>query len=177
MTLGEKLVNLRKQHNKMTQEELAEKLGITRQTIFNWESNQTKPDLDQLKGLSKLYKISIDELVDNEIKDILTERVSNVEKLAGLIYKILKGLVIAVLGLIIAFILSIIFNKSYPVSVGLVTNLNCTLNNRDYAIEIHSNKNQEIVNIVGAAELYNNLNLSNLQKSNQAIEKINDCMT
>ena len=69
MTFGDKLIELRKQNN-MTQENLAEKLNVTRQTISNWELNQTKPDLDQLKSMSQFYMISIDELVDNEMKSI-----------------------------------------------------------------------------------------------------------
>ena len=80
MTFGEKLINLRKQ-NKMTQEDVAEKLDITRQTVSNWELNQTKPDLEQAKGLSKLYKISLDKLVDNDIKEFSTEKVTNIKKL------------------------------------------------------------------------------------------------
>ena len=86
MTFGENLINLRKQ-NRMTQEEVAEKLEITRQTVSNWELDQTKPDLEQLKGLSKLYKISIDKLADNNIKEFLTEDVSNSKKLERLFHK------------------------------------------------------------------------------------------
>ena len=75
MTFGDKLINLRKQR-KLTQDECAEKIGVTRQTVSNWELNRTKPDLEQLKGISKFYKISLDELVDNEA----TEKVSSIEK-------------------------------------------------------------------------------------------------
>ncbi|MCL2354669.1 MAG: helix-turn-helix domain-containing protein [Oscillospiraceae bacterium] len=80
MTFGDKLIELRKQSN-MTQENLAEKLNVTRQTISNWELNQTKPDLDQLKSMSQFYMISIDELVDNEMKSIRVE--SSSENFSG----------------------------------------------------------------------------------------------
>ena len=93
MTLGEKLVELRKQKN-LTQEKVAEELKVTRQTISNWELNQTIPDLEQSKALSKLYQISLDELVDNDMKAVLAEKISNTEKLAGLSIKLLKGIII-----------------------------------------------------------------------------------
>lgn len=72
MSFGENLINLRKQ-NKMTQEQVAEKLQISRQTVSNWELNQTKPDLDQLIGLSKLYHVSLDKLADIDIKNVYEE--------------------------------------------------------------------------------------------------------
>lgn len=88
MTFGENLINLRKK-NKMTQEEVAEKLDITRQTVSNWELNQTKPDLDQLKQLSALYKISIDELVYSDIQKNIANKVNNSEK-SNLFHKAVK---------------------------------------------------------------------------------------
>ena len=93
MTIGEKLAELRKQKN-LTQENVAETLNVTRQTISNWELGQTVPDLEQSKALSKLYQISLDELVGNDMKEILAEKISNTEKLAGLSIKLLKGIII-----------------------------------------------------------------------------------
>lgn len=63
---------------------------MARQTISNWELGETSPNPEQLKLLSKNLNISIDELLDNDINTILAEKVSNTEKLAGLIIKILK---------------------------------------------------------------------------------------
>ena len=65
--IGEKIVELRKKYN-LTQEKLAEKIGISRQTLSNWESNITSPDLYQAKLLSKNLKISIDELANNNLE-------------------------------------------------------------------------------------------------------------
>ncbi len=89
MGLGNKILTLRKQAN-ITQEDLAEKLNVTRQTISKWELEETAPDIKQAKELSKIFHVSLDELVDNEIKDLLVEKVSNTEKLAGLIIRIIK---------------------------------------------------------------------------------------
>lgn len=63
---------------------------MARQTISNWELGETSPNPEQLKLLSKNLNISIDELLDNDINTILVEKVSNTEKLAGLIIKILR---------------------------------------------------------------------------------------
>lgn len=96
MTLGENIYNLRKKKG-LSQEQLGEQIGVTRQTISNWELNETSPNTEQLKLLSKSFNISIDDLLDNDIKTVLIEKVSNTEKLAGIVIKILKiaGIVIA----------------------------------------------------------------------------------
>lgn len=94
MTLGEKIYNLRKKTG-ISQEQLGEKIGVTRQTISNWELNETSPNTEQLKLLSKFFNISIDDLLDNDIKTVLVEKISNTEKLAGIVIKILKVLGIA----------------------------------------------------------------------------------
>ena len=48
-----------------SQSDVAEKLNISRQSISNWENSKTEPDVESLKILSQLYKVSIDELLDN----------------------------------------------------------------------------------------------------------------
>ena len=90
MTLGENIYNLRKKNN-LSQEQLGEQINVTRQTISNWELNETSPNTEQLKLLSKTFNISIDELLDNDIKTVLVEKISNTEKLAGILIKILKA--------------------------------------------------------------------------------------
>ena len=87
--LGNKLVKLRKE-NKLSQDSLADKLGITRQTISNWELNITKPDIVQIKNISEIFNISIDELLDNNTKDIIEKKISNTEKLTNKTNKYIK---------------------------------------------------------------------------------------
>lgn len=120
MELGNKILTLRKKKN-ITQEELAEQLNVTRQTISKWELGETSPDIKQAKELSKIFKVSLDELVDNDIKDLLVERVSNTEKLAGMIIKIMKvgGAILFtlfIIDLIIFFIFTVwnIVDKNKP---------------------------------------------------------------
>ncbi len=56
----------------MSQEEVAEKLGVSRQTISKWELNETLPDIRQSKRLSNLYHVTLDELIefDIDVKEI-----------------------------------------------------------------------------------------------------------
>lgn len=87
--LGENIYKLRKE-KKLSQEQLAEQIGVSRQTISNWELNETSPNPEQLKLLSKSLNISIDELLNNDVNTVLVEKISNTEKLAGIIIKLLK---------------------------------------------------------------------------------------
>ena len=91
MALRENILKLRKRQG-LSQEQLGYQVDVTRQTISNWESEDTAPNPEQLKRLSKVFNISIDELLDNDYKskEILLNKVSNTEKLAGMIIKILK---------------------------------------------------------------------------------------
>lgn len=74
MQLGEKLQLLRSK-NGMSQEELAERLGISRQSVSKWESGQSVPDLKKLIILSDIYNVTIDNLVkDSDEYDILQEK-------------------------------------------------------------------------------------------------------
>ena len=65
MELYEKLYELRRASG-MSQEELAEKLGVSRQAVSKWESGATQPELSKLIELSKLYNVSVDELLSLE---------------------------------------------------------------------------------------------------------------
>ena len=78
MDLGNKIMILRKKNN-LSQEVLAEKVGVTRQTISKWELEETAPDINQAKKLSMIFIISLDELVNNDVNSILIEKVSNTE--------------------------------------------------------------------------------------------------
>lgn len=67
MVIGKKITELRKKYN-YTQEQLAEKIGVTRQTLSNWESNITSPDLNQASLLCNELKININDLLDNDVE-------------------------------------------------------------------------------------------------------------
>ena len=65
MTLAEKLKFLRKQAG-MSQEQLAEKLGVSRQAVTKWETDAGIPDIENVIAISALFDISIDELLSNK---------------------------------------------------------------------------------------------------------------
>lgn len=64
MSLGEKIKDYRKKAG-LSQEQLAEKLCVSRQAVTKWESDRGTPDVENLKSLSKLFGVSIDSLLDN----------------------------------------------------------------------------------------------------------------
>ena len=71
MTLGQKITNLRKARG-MTQEELSESIGVTRQTISKWELDTSTPDLDYLCKLCDLFGVTADYLIRPEKETVET---------------------------------------------------------------------------------------------------------
>ena len=65
--IANRLVKLRKDHG-YSQEQLADKLGVSRQAISKWERGEASPDTDNLICLAKLYNVSLDELLNTNIK-------------------------------------------------------------------------------------------------------------
>ena len=68
MTLGEKIQKLRKQRG-LSQEALAEKVTVTRQTISKWELGQSTPDLNFIAQLSDIFNVSSDYLIKDEMTE------------------------------------------------------------------------------------------------------------
>ena len=68
MKLSDKIAKLRKRIG-LSQEELANELGVSRQAVFKWEADENTPDLDKLKKLAKLFNVSFDTLLNDE-KDL-----------------------------------------------------------------------------------------------------------
>lgn len=66
MNLGNSLFQARKKSG-FSQEEVAEKLGVSRQTVSKWETDETVPDIRQSKKMAVLYNVSLDELIDFDI--------------------------------------------------------------------------------------------------------------
>lgn len=65
MEFAEKLQQLRKQAD-LTQGQLAEKLYVSRTAVSKWETGNGYPNLDSLKDIAKIFKVSIDELLSND---------------------------------------------------------------------------------------------------------------
>lgn len=97
MALGETLANLRKRKG-LSQEQLAEELNLTRQTISKWELNQSTPDIDYILQLSEFFQVSTDYLIkgkdvrinqiDEEMKSTSKdEQISNTKQKSNIAYK------------------------------------------------------------------------------------------
>ena len=107
--IGNKILSLRK-GNGLSQEMLADKLKVTRQTISNWELGVTVPDLKQAGELAKIFNVSLDDLIDNNIKDIQISEFNSSRNDSKKIFKILK--IIGVSILIILFLILILVVSS-----------------------------------------------------------------
>ena len=116
MTFGEKLKKLRTD-NGLTQDELAEKIYVTRTAISKWESDRGYPNIDSLKAISKFFSVSIDVLLSSdEVLTIAEEDHKQKEKR-------FKDLIYALLDLCIAMLLFLPFfaeNNGVIRSVSLI---------------------------------------------------------
>lgn len=74
MSLGNNLFQARKKTG-LSQEFVAEKLGISRQTVSKWETDETVPDIYQSKKLARLYNLSLDELIEFDMNQKEIEEV------------------------------------------------------------------------------------------------------
>lgn len=79
MDLGKNILTFRKKL-RLSQEKLGDEIGVTRQTISNWECNLTTLDAYQLIALANALQVSMDTLVGNSQESILIEKVTNVEE-------------------------------------------------------------------------------------------------
>lgn len=106
MTLGQNILELRKKKG-LSQEQLGEKINVTRQTISNWELEETSPNPTQLKLLSQTLEVSVDELLNNNIISSSSKlKISTKHK--NKLKKILKIFIIIIIILLIIDIISLI---------------------------------------------------------------------
>jgi transcriptional regulator with XRE-family HTH domain len=98
MEFSEKMQQLRKE-NSMTQEQLAEELFVSRTAISKWESGKGYPNIESLKSISKLFSISIDDLLSSDelISLAVDENRTNMKRIFSLIYGVLDLMALALL--------------------------------------------------------------------------------
>lgn len=175
--LGEKIISERKKC-KLSQEDLAEKLGITRQTISNWELNETSPDLKQASKLCDIFNISLDELTGKE-NAILT-RLDKTENNSKLIIKLVKtvGITLGTLIFILLCIVSIyIYSTNYYTAEPTATGEGrfCYYNGKisDYTV-MKNNSDGSLSYDVGDINIMNDLDLYNIKtgEPKEVLEKI-----
>ena len=174
--IGEKIASLRKKQT-LSQEDLAEKVGVTRQTISKWELSETYPDIIEAKTLSKIFNVSLDELTANDINNILVEKVSNTERLASITIKLLKilGTIFAVffIFIVFTFIFFRVSNYGDRKIIGK-SKIECTLDNENYVYEIEYNKNYQVINTGGDAFIANHIDILKYDDVNVMLAHIED---
>lgn len=77
MKLPENLKRIRKENN-LSQEQLAEKLGVSRQAVSKWESGQSYPEMDKVLTICKLFNYNIDELMNENVKEVSENKQSKI---------------------------------------------------------------------------------------------------
>lgn len=101
MELKDKIIMLRKQ-NALSQEGLAEKLNVTRQTISKWELGETKPSVDMLNEMNRIFNVGIEVLTNDEIGlDSKKEKVKKPKNRKYILYILIVILIAAVITLAI----------------------------------------------------------------------------
>jgi len=145
MEIGNKILELRKKHN-YSQEKMAELLNVSRQTISKWELGDTSPDITQAKKISKIFNISLDELVDNDLKYSILEKADNNNKLTRKILKVLIAILVFVCLLfctisliVIAFLKSFEYYEAKPVSS--FSQIECSYDGNNYYYKVENDIN------------------------------------
>lgn len=134
--IGNRILELRKLKN-LSQEQLAEKMDVTRQTISKWELGETAPDLEQSKKLSKIFEISLDDLTNNEIKNVILEKVNNTEKLTKNIINILKIIFLLIMIMIVILLFTVFCRDYFDVQpVETMQSIECSINDKKYSYEV-----------------------------------------
>ena len=110
MTLGEKIYKLRNERN-MTQEQLAEKLGVTRQSISKWEGDLVKPEIEKLKAMAKLFEVSLDDLISDEAAETKTTKAERFERNVT-VYKFVSIITAGICLVMIVIMIAVAVNLS-----------------------------------------------------------------
>jgi len=106
MDLGKKIIEMRKNKN-LSQEQLAETLNVSRQTISNWENGRFYPDIDALVKISKYFNISLDDLLASDSNVLKHLKVSTdiVRSNKNILYAIILNIFLIILFVITGILL------------------------------------------------------------------------
>lgn len=120
LDIGKKIKDLRQKHN-MTQDELADRLFVTRNAISKWENDKGIPNIDSLKGLAKLFDVSLDYLFgEEEIIKIAIENNRKNEINKNLLYSIVQFLLFSIIGITIPYNFYKVDSESIMVAIIIV---------------------------------------------------------
>ena len=105
MTIGDRLLKLRRERN-LSQEDLANELDVSRQTVSKWETNQSMPDFDKIVPICEYFGITTDELLTGN-KDIIEAKANNVKS------NFARNIAISVMIYILSIVVLIIFAAEF----------------------------------------------------------------
>ena len=164
MSFGENLINLRKQKG-WSQDDLANNLNLSRQAISKWENDTSKPDIDNIEKISKIFSVTIDDLLNNDVvKDkAVTLNVKKQEKKEKTI-TIVKCMIIAV---IILYIINVIFKFASLLIIVNGIQKYANLSNYHYVITTYDENG-----LVEKEECWFKDGVSKTVNSSQGIDKI-----
>ena len=152
MKFEEKLMTLRKVKG-WSQEDLSNKIGVSRQTISKWESSQTTPEMNKLIELSKLFEISVDELINDapktEESDEKEEKNYPKINLKPTNILVIISCILILIGVILTIILFLKSkdNVTYVNDIVMIT-YDYTLTDKVEVVQIYSfNENDECIGV------------------------------
>lgn len=131
MSFGNNLVNLRKQKG-WSQDELADNLNLSRQAISKWENDLSMPDVDNVKKISRVFSVGIDELLNNEVpKDKAVALDINKQDKKDKIINLIKTIILA---LVIIYFINVIYKFASLLVIVNGVSAYQNLNNYHYTI-------------------------------------------
>ncbi len=104
MTKVSKNIKKLRTEKKLTQEDIAKELFVTRQTVSSWESGRTQPDIETLVKLSELFSVSTEELIYGKIKTMTSAEKENASRQKLIIIFSVIGSVLTAVGLVLIFV-------------------------------------------------------------------------
>lgn len=157
MKFNEKLMELRKKEG-LSQEELGYKLNVTRQTVSKWELGQTTPEMDKLKEISKIFNISVDELINEaEVVNETKTKIENQPIVDTDDNKKEKNMKIIIIGALVIVIILIVVKiaTAIPIFNKVNDTVNETANSSKNIIERVIDFFDKIINYMGNTDMEN----------------------
>ena len=115
MSVGENIRQLRLQYD-LTQEELASKIYVTRNAISKWETDKGIPSIDNLKQLATIFKVTLDQIVNEEDRIIMTmENTVKLQNFKEIFASIGIFLTYSINGIFLPYIFISLDGYNYPV--------------------------------------------------------------
>lgn len=186
---SENLKMLRKQRG-MSQEALAKKLNVVRQTISKWEKGLSVPDAELLTRISDVFEVPVSQLLGTKIEEeknvnevavqlaLLNEQLADRSRRNRKILKIILSVLLAVMGIIILTAITAYINftvKHTTTRNNLTTvELKCTLEGEEYLYDITYDEQYNVIEAGGSAFIANHVETEKCSDANILIARIED---